>query len=243
MMRVTDCVMWSAKWSLHLWLEQLEKGWEDAYFISEYGGGALRVADGVSGRDRVLHHLLAGKILASEVVFLEVFIDSWYQYCLLQLQEHGGDGSGSYLRTLPDSFRLFFGSRIWKLAVDDGRKLSGKESGSTYYLVAAENIMSSFVSIFLYTQTAIGMYACPTDLSTVSFANVKSACPLNAVSPSDACCTAYRTAACQYSDQVNDFNSICPIPFINYLSAVGPYPAGYFVGNCVSGSSGLCSRS
>ncbi len=23
MMRVTDCVMWSAKWSLHLWLEQV----------------------------------------------------------------------------------------------------------------------------------------------------------------------------------------------------------------------------
>ncbi|CAN5953956.1 unnamed protein product [Sphagnum jensenii] len=112
--------------------------------------------------------------------------------------------------------------------------------------------VNSTRQIFLYTQTAIGMcliwcrlytYACPTDLSTVSFANVKSACPLNAVSPSDACCTAYRTAACQYSDQVNDFNSICPIPFINYLSAVGPYPAGYFVGNCVSGSSGLCSRS
>ncbi|CAM6040817.1 unnamed protein product [Sphagnum compactum] len=115
------------------------------------------------------------------------------------------------------------------VAVDDGRKLSGKESGSTYYLVAAENIMSSD--------------ACPTDFSTVSFADVKSACPLNAVSPSDACCTAYRTAACQYSDQVNDFNSICPILFINYRSAVGPYPAGYFVGTCVSGSSGLCSNS
>ncbi|KAH9549462.1 hypothetical protein CY35_10G021400 [Sphagnum magellanicum] len=115
------------------------------------------------------------------------------------------------------------------VAVDDGRKLSGKESGSTYYLVPAENIMSSD--------------ACSTDFRTVSFADVKSACPLNAVSPSDACCTAYRAAAYQYSDQVNDFNSICPILFINYLSVVGPYPAGYFVGNCVSGSSGLCSRS
>ncbi len=30
-----------------------------------------------------MRHLLAGKILASEVVFLEVVIDSWYQYCLL----------------------------------------------------------------------------------------------------------------------------------------------------------------
>jgi hypothetical protein len=34
-------------------------------------------------RDRVLYHLLAGKILASEVLFLEVVINSWYQYCLL----------------------------------------------------------------------------------------------------------------------------------------------------------------
>ncbi len=30
-----------------------------------------------------MHHLLAGKILDSEVAFLEVVIDSWYQYCLL----------------------------------------------------------------------------------------------------------------------------------------------------------------
>ncbi|KAH8949293.1 hypothetical protein BDL97_10G024900 [Sphagnum fallax] len=132
----------------------------------------------------------------------------------MQLQEHGGDGSGSYLRTCSLCQDWFY-----SLAVDDGRKLSGKESGSTYYLVATENIMSSD--------------ACPTDFSTVSFADVKSACPLNAVSPSDACCTAYRTAACH----------ICPVLFINYLSAVGPYPAGYFVGNCVSGNSGLCSRS
>jgi hypothetical protein len=30
-------------------LRQVEKGGEDAYFIKEYGGGVLGVADGVSG--------------------------------------------------------------------------------------------------------------------------------------------------------------------------------------------------
>ncbi|CAK9206748.1 unnamed protein product [Sphagnum jensenii] len=106
----------------------------------------------------------------------------------------------------------------------DGRKLSGKEASSTYQLVAGT----------LSTDT------CGTDFSTVSFANVKSACPVGADSPSAACCTAYTDIACQYSAEVNDFNSICPIMFINYLSAAGPYPAGYFVGNCVSGTNGLC---
>jgi protein phosphatase PTC7 len=32
-----------------LFLRQVEKGGEDAYFISDYGGGVLGVADGVSG--------------------------------------------------------------------------------------------------------------------------------------------------------------------------------------------------
>ncbi len=40
------------------------------------------------------------------------------------------------------------------VAVDDGRKLSGKESGSTYYLVAAENIMSSGLSLSTLTTPA-----------------------------------------------------------------------------------------
>ncbi|CAK9193720.1 unnamed protein product [Sphagnum troendelagicum] len=151
-----------------------------------------------------------------------------------QLQEHGGDALvNAAVEPCKKRFLTFMCvCFLAVVAVDDGRKLSGKESGSTYYLVAAENILSSDVSLSTLTIPA-----------TVSFADVKSACPLNAVSPSDASCTAYRTAVSQYSDQVNDFNSICPILFINYLSAVGPYPAGYFVGNCVSGNSGLCSRS
>jgi hypothetical protein len=32
-----------------LFLRQVEKGGEDAYFINDYGGGVLGVADGVSG--------------------------------------------------------------------------------------------------------------------------------------------------------------------------------------------------
>ncbi|CAM6017223.1 unnamed protein product [Sphagnum balticum] len=159
------------------------------------------------------------------------------------------------------SMFLAMTSPLASAARDDGRKLRGKEASSTYRLVAGTLSTGSF---FPYSALAdasswirLGIHhhpdndalsgtavlsrnTCATDFSTVSFANVKSACPVGADSPSASCCTAYTDVACQYSAEVNDFNSICPIMFINYLSAAGPYPAGYFVGNCVSGTNGLC---
>ncbi|CAM6050192.1 unnamed protein product [Sphagnum compactum] len=57
MVRVTDCVMLECRVELAFVVgasviphpDKVEKGGEDAYFISDYGGGVLGVADGVSG--------------------------------------------------------------------------------------------------------------------------------------------------------------------------------------------------
>lgn len=84
---------------------------------------------------------------------------------------------------------------------------------------------------------------CPTDFSKVSYDDVKSACPANAgQGATAACCAAFNAKACQYEAQVNNFGSMCPMLFINYLGVAGPYPAGYFVGPCVDGTKGFCIR-
>jgi hypothetical protein len=57
LMRVTDCVMLECRVELAFVVgasviphpDKVEKGGEDAYFIHDYGGGVLGVADGVSG--------------------------------------------------------------------------------------------------------------------------------------------------------------------------------------------------
>jgi hypothetical protein len=84
---------------------------------------------------------------------------------------------------------------------------------------------------------------CPTDFSQVSYEDVKAACPADASQgASPACCAAFNNKACQYEAEVNNFGTMCPMLFINYLGAVGPYPAGYFVGPCVDGTKGFCIR-
>ena len=84
---------------------------------------------------------------------------------------------------------------------------------------------------------------CSTDFSQVSYEDVKAACPADANQGANpACCAAFNNKACQYESQVNNFGSMCPMLFINYLGAAGPYPAGYFVGPCVDGSKGFCIR-
>ncbi|KAG0564121.1 hypothetical protein M758_8G079400 [Ceratodon purpureus] len=84
---------------------------------------------------------------------------------------------------------------------------------------------------------------CATDFSQVSYEDVKAACPADSSQGANpACCAAFNNKACQYEAQVNNFGSMCPMLFINYLGAVGPYPAGYFVGPCVDGTKGFCIR-
>lgn len=77
----------------------------------------------------------------------------------------------------------------------------------------------------------------------MSYADVTAACSVtNQQGASPSCCTAFNKKACQYEAQVNDFSTSCPMLFINYLNAAGPYPAGYFVGRCIDGSRGFCIR-
>lgn len=84
---------------------------------------------------------------------------------------------------------------------------------------------------------------CPTDFSRISYEDVKAACPADADQGANpACCAAFNNKACQYEAEVNNFGSMCPMLFISYLGAAGPYPAGYFVGPCVDGSKGFCIR-
>lgn len=84
---------------------------------------------------------------------------------------------------------------------------------------------------------------CPTDFSKVSYSDVTAKCSATSeMGATPACCAAFNNKACQYEAQVNDFGTMCPVLFIDYLNAAGPYPAGYFVGRCVDGSKGFCIR-
>ncbi|KAI4331083.1 hypothetical protein MLD38_029306 [Melastoma candidum] len=60
--------------------------------------------------------------------------------------------------------------------------------------------------------------------------------------PANLCCSAFKTFACPFADQINDLTTDCASTMFSYINIYGKYPPGLFANECREGKDGLdCS--